>query len=369
MNRLLWQFKKMDWLLNSLVFLLVSLGLLAIYSTSGGETGNTTFDKQMLFVAMGLVGMFAVSFINFRLFHSLSLPLYGIGGILLLLVLLIGTTIRNTTGWIFIGSFGFQPVEFVKLFAIIMLARFFARNGQEFNQVSVLAKSASIILIYIILILAEPDLGSAIVYGCIWFGLLFLVNVRRSHIMAMIIGLVLIVTVSWIFVLQDYQKERVTTLFNPTEDSLRAGYNVTQSILAVGSGQFWGRGFGLGPQSQLKFLPEQQTDFIFAVIAEELGFVGVFLTLALFGTLFFRLVSHARKARDDFSLFLLSGVMTMIFVQVIINIGMNLGIAPVIGIPLPFVSAGGSSLITSLIAIGLVQSIVIHRASSRIDNG
>jgi rod shape determining protein RodA len=315
----------------------------------------------LIFAAIGLVGFFVASLINYRFYRSFSLPLYIIGGLLLIGVLIFGTKIHGTTGWIFIGGNGFQPVEFVKLFTIIMLARYFSRHGQEFDRFSTLARSFSIVGVYLVLILLEPDLGSAIIYLIIWLGLIFLVNIKRSLVMLMLAGIVLVVSLGWFFVLKDYQKERVTSLFMPKRDSLSTGYNIHQSMVAVGSGGFWGRGLGLGSQSQLKFLPEQQTDFIFAVIAEELGFIGAGLTLIIFAVLFLRILYHARKSRDDYSIFLIGGVIIMIYTQVFINVGMNLGIAPVVGVPLPFVSAGGSSLITSLIAIGMIQSAIINR--------
>lgn len=353
----------MDWIMTSLVLLLVCLGMLAIYSTSSNVNGSpdVIFSKQLVFAGVGLLGFFAASLINYRFYRSFSLPLYVIGGILLVVVLLFGTKIHGTTGWVFIGNYGFQPVEFVKLFAIIMLARYFSRHGQEFDRLGTLVRSFLIIGIYLVLILSEPDLGSAIIYLIIWLGLIFFVNVKRSLVVIMIAGIIAAGSAGWLFVMKDYQKERITNLFMPNKDSLSTGYNIHQSIVAVGSGGFWGRGLGLGPQSQLKFLPEQQTDFIFAVIAEEMGFIGVGLTLGIFAVLFFRILYHARKSRDDYSIFLIGGVIIMIYTQVFINVGMNLGIAPVIGVPLPFVSAGGSSLITSLIAIGMIQSAIINR--------
>jgi rod shape determining protein RodA len=353
----------MDWIITSLVFLLVCLVILAIYSTSSNVAGTleATFEKQLIFAAVGLLGYFAASIINYRFYRSFSLPLYVIGGLLLVAVLVFGTKIHGTTGWIFIGGNGFQPVEFVKLFAIIMLARFFSLHGQEFDRFGTLFRSFSIIGLYLILILLEPDLGSAIIYLIIWLGLVFLVNVKRSLVIIMLAGIIISASIGWLFILKDYQKERVTNLFVPDRDSLSTGYNIKQSMVAIGSGGFWGRGLGLGPQSQLKFLPEQQTDFIFAVIAEELGFVGAGLTLVIFAVLFLRILYHARRSRDDYSIFLIGGVIIMIYTQVFINVGMNLGIAPVVGVPLPFVSAGGSSLITCLIAVGMIQSAIINR--------
>jgi len=176
--------------------------------------------------------------------------------------------------------------------------------------------------------------------------------------------LILSFLISWFFFLEDYQRDRIITFLQPNRDPLGQGYNITQSIIAVGSGQFWGRGLSLGPQSRLNFLPAKETDFIFSVIAEALGFVGSFFVIALFGLLFWRIVKIMRKSQDDFGIFLTWGVLLMIVVQVFINIGMNLGLAPVAGLPLPFISAGGSSLLVNLMAIGILQSIYLRQKRS-----
>ncbi|MDP3965060.1 MAG: rod shape-determining protein RodA [bacterium] len=366
MNRLLYIFRKTDWLIFSLTFLILALGLLAIYSTSfsAPEQDQSVFTKQITFMLAGFVLMFLVSGIDFRLLRSVSWFLYIGGALLLLLVLVIGTEIRGTTGWIFIGSVGFQPVEFVKLLFIVFLARYFADHGHDFRRVRPVLLSGLGLAAYLGLVLMQPDLGSAIVYFVLWYGLLFLLNIKRRYLVGVFLTVLIFASASWSFALQDYQKERIMTFLNPSQDALKTGYNITQSMVAVGSGEFWGRGLGLGTQSQLNFLPEQQTDFIYAVIAEELGFIGAALLLILFGVLFWRLMKVAREARDDYSLFLASSVIIMIYLQMFINIGMNMGLMPVVGIPLPFVSAGGSSLIASLIAIGMIQSVIIHRPTS-----
>ncbi|MBU0706905.1 rod shape-determining protein RodA [Patescibacteria group bacterium] len=362
-GRYLFYLKKIDWLIVSLVILLVSIGLLSIYSTSYNTAGQDTsvFVKQLVFVLVGLVAMFGISFIDFRFFRAYGTVILLVGLGLLLLVLFVGTEIRGTKGWIFMGSYGIQPVEFVKMFFIISLARYFSRHGKDIHNPKHIIISGGITIVFLVLIMFQPDFGSAIIYFLIWIGLLFLLNIKRSYLITLLVIISLVATAGWVFGLKDYQKERIGTFLNPSQDSLKTGYNITQSIVAVGSGNLWGRGMGLGPQSQLKFLPEQQTDFIYAVVAEELGLVGAVLVLAFFIVLFIRLINVARKSRDDFSLFVISGVIIMIFLQMFINIGMNIGLVPVVGIPLPFVSAGGSSLVASFIAIGVVQGVIVHR--------
>lgn len=367
-NRILFYLKRQDWLLTSLVVLLVCVGLLAIYSTSfSSEDQNTdVFYKQLIFAVIGLFLMFGISIIDYRFFRVYANLLYIIGGLLLVSVLIFGTEIRGTTGWIFFGDYGFQPVEFVKILLIILLAKYFAQTGQDFHRPKHYIVSGGLTVAYMFLVFLQPDFGSALVYFTVWLGLLFLLNVKRSYIIIILIAVAIVFSLGWNFMIEDYQKERITTFLYPNRDPLKTGYNITQSIVAVGSGQLWGRGLGLGSQSQLKFLPEHQTDFIYAVIAEELGLVGASLVLILFGVLFFRLLKLARQSNDDFSIFLISGIIIMLFFQVIINIGMNMGLAPVVGIPLPFVSAGGSSLLASLISIGLIQGIITHKTSSKI---
>ena len=214
----------------------------------------------------------------------------------------------------------------------------------------------------IILVLLQPDIGSALILVSIFLGMLFFAKVKRSYVIFIIILLIVVIAASWLFVLKDYQKERVLTFFDPSRDPWGSGYNITQSIIAVGSGNLFGRGLGLGPQSRLDFLPAQETDFIFAVIAEELGFVGSILIVAFFIFLLYRLIKIGKLARDDFGLFVASGIALYIFIQTFINIGMNIGLVPIAGVPLPLMSYGGSSLLTSLAAIGILQSIFIrHR--------
>ncbi|MDD5342637.1 MAG: rod shape-determining protein RodA [Patescibacteria group bacterium] len=362
MNRYILHFKKFDWLIVTLTLLLVSLGLLSIYSTSGisNESGLSVFWKQCLFVLIGLILMLGVSSVDYRSFRSYANIFYVIGFLLLGVVLIFGTQIRGTTGWIYIFGFSFQPVELVKLFLIIMLARYFSRPGENVHRPKHIMISGLIALVYIIMVFLQPDFGSALIYFLIWVTLIFLLNIKRSYIITILLIILIIGSIGWLG-LKDYQKERLATFVNPNRDTLKTGYNITQSIISIGSGKIWGRGLGSGSQSQLKFLPEQQNDFIFAVIAEELGFVGASLVIIFFGVLFYRLLKIARSSPDDFSLFSVSGIIIMIYLQMLVNISMNMGLVPVVGIPLPFVSAGGSSLITNFIALGFIQSIIVHR--------
>lgn len=252
-------------------------------------------------------------------------------------------------------------VEIAKVLWIIAFSAYLARYARAFDQWRHLAISGAFALGLIVLILRQPDLGSAVVVAGIYLGLLLTANVRPRQILLLFGVLAVASALSYAFLLQDYQKDRIQVLLNPGADPLGRGYNVTQSIIAVGSGQFFGRGFGQGTQSQLNFLPEQQTDFIFAVLAEEFGFVGVLVLLTSFGVVLMRTVSIGRQSRDDFGAFLSAGVGIGIAIQLLINVGMNMGLLPVTGIPLPLVSAGGSSVVASLFALALVQSVAVRR--------
>jgi rod shape determining protein RodA len=269
--------------------------------------------------------------------------------------------VRGTRGWFGIGGFGIQPVELVKIFMIVYFARFFGDYARHPGGLKHVVGSGLALAAVVGLVILQPDFGSALLLMSVWGGMVLLAGVKRSHLVIMAVGALLALAVAWLFVLKPYQKDRITTFMDPDADPLGRGYNVTQSIIAIGSGQVTGRGLGFGSQSQLRFLPERQTDFIFAVLAEELGFFGVLMVLALFGMLFHRCYLLAKYAHDDFTLFLTIGIAIAIGVEMFTNLGGNLRILPVTGVTLPFVSYGGSSLLTKFLMIGLLQSVAVRR--------
>ncbi|MBI4117799.1 MAG: rod shape-determining protein RodA [Parcubacteria group bacterium] len=338
-------------------------GLLAIYSVnlSLQDSDFLRFRRQIMFAGAGIILMFAVSFLNYRFLKSYSnlfyLALIGI----LMGVLFLGVTVRGTKGWIYIGSFGIQPVEFAKIFFIIFLSKFFASFVHEMDHWKYVVISCLSVLIPFALIILQPDFGSALVLWFLWIGLFLLSRFHLGNILKVGLTGVLLFFVAWLFVFQDYQKDRIRSFLSPGSDPLGRGYNITQSVIATGSGRLFGRGIGFGSQSQLKFLPESQTDFIFAVIAEELGFVGIVLFFALILLMFYRIFLTARQCRDDFSLFLTISISLLFFYHFFVNISMNIGLLPVTGISLPFVSYGGSFLISCLLLIGILQSIRMHQ--------
>jgi len=327
------------------------------------DTTNFIIFKKQIFIALtGLALFFGAARVNYSFWSTYSKLIFILFVLVLISVLLFGTNLKGTTGWIVIGSFTIQPVEFAKLALIIWLARYFSENAPEFRYFKHILISGLMTLFFVLLVAMQPDLGSSLVLFGTWLVVLLFTGIRKKHLILLFGTLVAISIFAWFFVLQDYQQSRILTFFDPGRDPRGDGYNVIQSIVAVGSGQLFGRGLALGSQSSLRFLPEPGTDFIFAVIGEELGLVGVSLLLALFAFVFYRLFRTMRRAQDDFGAYLVLGVAAMLLVQTFINIGMNMGISPVTGIPLPLVSAGGSSLWASLIALGLVQSVHIRNS-------
>lgn len=338
---------------------LACFGLVAIYSvTLGAEAPNfLNFKKQITFAAVGFILLFLISRFDYRLLKTYSNFLYLLGLLLLLIVLIFGQTIRGTKGWFFIGELGFQPVELIKFILVVFLARYFTSWARRMDQIRHIIISGLGAAVLIFLVILQPDFGSALILVCLWLSMVLIVGIKRSHLLLVLLIFFLITLGAWFLLFQDYQKARLITFFNPGADPLGRGYNITQSVIAVGAGQIFGRGLGFGSQSQLKFLPEAQTDFIFSVIAEELGFWGVTLVLGFWTVIFIRLIRLAKRVRDDFGLFLILGILVLFFIQVFVNIGVSVGLLPVTGISLPLISYGGSSLLVSLLMLGIIESM------------
>ncbi len=365
-NQIKSQIKNFDWLMLASVLLLICFGLIEIYSVSLGRENADflNFQKQIYFAVAGIVLLFVFSFIDSYFIRSLSRYLYALGGLILIAVLIFGETIRGTKGWFIWGGFGFQPVELVKIILIVFLSNFFARLSTRVKTVRHFFASALGALFLIALVLLQPDFGSALILGAIWLAMVVAAGFPKKYFVIVGLSLLGVFIAAWLFFFQDYQKQRIMTFLDPSSNSLESGYNISQAIIAVGSGGLTGKGVGFGSQSQLKFLPEAQNDFIFAVIAEELGFLGVVLVLGFFFIFFFRCFRAIRKMNNDYSIYFVIGGASLIFIQMFINIGMNIGIMPVVGLPLPFVSYGGSSLLSLLILVGMLENIVIKAKTS-----
>lgn len=341
------------------MMLLAILGLTAIISTTYQEGLQDFVIKQIIAVILGVILFFIMVFLDYRILQNYAYIIYSVFAALLVLVLFFGTIFQGTKGWFNLGFFQFQPAEFAKLALIIILARYFVYAKKQSTLKHVIV-SGSLALIPSVLIMLQPDMGSAIILVFTWFGMLLISGLKRSYVLTIaIVGLVL-ASLVWNFFLLDYQQDRLTSFINPEKYRLGKGYNMIQAKIAIGSGKIFGQGLGHGTQSQLKFLPSQHTDFIYAVISEELGFVGSSCVLILFFILIFRILRTAIKARDEFGLMITCGIAIQFTFQILINIGMNLSIMPIAGVPLPFVSYGGSALLECMIALGIVQSIFVR---------
>lgn len=348
-------FFKFDWIVIAAIALLLGVSLLALYSLSVVANADYFF-KQSIFVVFGLMVMFITAFSDYRHIEKYSTTLYFMTFLILGGVLLFGTTIRGTAGWISFGFFQVQPVEITKVTLIIFLASFISQKKSELGEWSRVIASLILSSILIFLVLKQPDLGSSLVLAAIWGGMILASGLRMKHLIVLGIMGGALVSGSWL-VLEEYQKDRINTFIHPELDPRGSGYNVLQAIVAVGSGGLTGKGIGNGSQSQLNFLPEKHTDFIFAVIAEELGLIGAFFIIILYAVLLYRMKRIGEIASDNFGYLLAVGILVMFFTQITVNLGMNIGLLPVTGLPAPLISYGGSSLLSLLFAVGLLLSV------------
>lgn len=355
-------FRNFDWVLMISILLLVAMGLEAIYSIdlSRGDSA-VLFDRQLLAVGIGLGLIFIISLIQYTVFRSTAKLFYVISCLVLLAVAIWGKEIRGTRGWFVFGGFSFQPVEIAKLGLILMLSFITSRFGRRFERPLFFFGTGLVALLLMVLVMLQPDLGSAVLLGIIWFGMMCLVGIRKLYLSILLITVVLVGLGGWKFYLNDLQKARFTSFLNPHSVSMTSGYNVIQSTIAVGSGKLFGKGVGRGSQSQLRFLPEAQTDFIFSVIAEEMGFAGAVVVLLLFGIILWRLILIMKNTDDDFVALTIGGITILFFSQFCINVGAEVGLLPLTGVPVPFVSYGGSSMIINLIMIGIAQSMIVRK--------
>ncbi|EKE06744.1 MAG: Rod shape-determining protein RodA [uncultured bacterium] len=349
--------RNFDWVLFFSALILSLIGLSTIYSVdlSRGDILNFT-SRQMIALGIAIVVFFVSSLMHISFYDSAARPIYFLSIILLIAVLFFGASIRGTTGWFRFLGFSFQPAEFAKVALVMLLAWRIERQSRRFDKWQFILAMFTLTLVLVGLILLQPDLGSASILLIVCFGLLVLAGTKKRYIFGLLGLAVLAGVIGWFFIFADYQKDRVLTFIDPTRDPLGSGYNVTQSIIAVGSGQFLGRGLGFGSQSQLHFLPEAQTDFIISVIGEELGFVGFVIVLILYFIVLWRLINMAYKARNDFASFLPLGVSLVFLSHIVVNIGAAMGLLPVTGVTLPFLSYGGSSLIINFLLLGLAES-------------
>ena len=352
--------RKLDWVIIATSLLLVAFGLLSVYSSSLGRGDFFNFQKQLVFVGIGLVLMFLFSQLDYRIFKNdpyLILILYILSCLALAGLFFFASEIRGVKGWYKIGPISLDPIEFSKVILIILLAKYFSRYHIELYRISHIILSGAYVLLPGVLIFLQPDLGSVLILVILWLVILFISGIKMRSFFLLVLCGILVFVLGWSFLLKDYQKERVLSFIAPAADPLGASWSQNQAKIAIGSGGILGQGFGRGPQTQYGFLPEPQTDFIFASIAEEFGLVGIMVLLALFFVLISRIIKIALDSESNFPRLFASGFAVILISQIFVNIGMNLSLLPVIGIPLPLVSYGGSSLIMIFVALGILQNI------------
>ena len=366
MQRFLVLFERIDWGILIAASALVAIGLSIIYGIgiSHDPIDLFSFYKQLAALAMGVGIALTLTLIDYRHLRSLSVVIYIIGIALLVAVLVFGKTIRGTQGWFVFGGISFQPVEPAKICLTAYLAAFLGRHGHGRLSWSGFLRSAVAVGVYALLIMLQPDFGSTMVILAIWGAMVLFAGLPRFAWLVLPLVMIIGASFTWTVALKPYQKDRVMTFIHPTADVRGTGYNAAQARIAIGSGGWLGKGIGEGSQARLRFLPEAATDFIFAVVGEELGFVGIAVTIILFGWMLTRYLLTALAAGDDFAALLLIGLGASILVHVVENAGMNLGILPITGIPLPFISSAASSLVMAWVNVGLAQSIAVRRRSS-----
>ncbi len=356
-----------DWLLVIAAVLLSLLGLVTMNTFTGS---NLFFDRQVIWILISVALMFLVSYIDARILYrtGIIVGLYLFILLLLILVLLFGTVVMGAQNRFDLGVFALQPSDPAQLVLILVLAKYFARRHMEIAHIRHILISGAYAALVFLLLFFQPDFGSGIIVFSIWFGMVLFAGISRTHLLAVFLAGILAVSGLWFFGFADYQKTRILTFLHPLADIQGAGYNAYQSTIAVGSGGLLGKGIGYGSQSKLEFLPEYETDFIFAAFAEEWGYVGVLVCLLLFGILFWRLLRHARMGATNFETLACAGIVLWFLSHAVVHIGMNVGLLPVTGTTIPFLSYGGSHLLTEFIALGLVLAMQRYERSVRRDD-
>lgn len=362
--------KKIDWLLFSFVVPLTLAGLVTMKSFVPQEGTDSFFSKQIIFIPIAFAVFFIFSFIDFRFLKrtDVLVSLFLFLFLILIILFFLGHVSHGAKSWLDFGSFSFQPADMMKLVLILILAKYFSRRHVEIKNIKHIFISGLYAAIPFLLILLQPDFGSAIIIFLIWLGMVLVSGISKKHLLLVFLSGLVAFLILWTFAFATYQKERISNFFNPLADIHGSGYNAFQSTVAVGSGQIIGKGLGFGTQSRLKFLPEYQTDFIFAAFAEEWGFVGSMIILLLFSFLIWRILYLASLGTSNFEMLFGMGLAIYFVSHILINIGMNLGLMPVTGITLPFMSYGGSHLVTEFAGLGILMSMQRYARSVHKDD-
>lgn len=359
-------FPNVDWIIVVALIPLLSAGLFTMNSFTG--EGNF-FLRQLFWILISFFVFFIMSRIDFRFLRKTGviMALFTFTCAILLSLFVIGKTVKGSTSWLDIGFFSFQPADLAKITLILILSKYFTKRHVEIANIRHILVSGFYAFILFALVLLQPDFGSAMIILSIWFGMILVSGVSKKHLIAVFLIGVTFFTLLWNFGFKEYQKQRILTFLHPLSDIRGAGYNAYQSTIAVGSGQIFGKGIGYGTQSRLNFLPEYQTDFIFAAFAEEWGFVGTIFVLVAFTILILRILKNATLGESNFEMLFGMGLAILFIVHFTINVGMNIGVLPVTGVPLPFVSYGGSHMLTSFAGLGILMGMRNYKRAAHKD--
>jgi rod shape determining protein RodA len=349
--------------------LLAVIGLVMAYSNSAEEGRSllepgTTFVRGLMWTGIALIVFVVATAFDYKWLKTFAWPLYGVQLALLAVTLVIGSGVGGSARWVQIGPFQFQFSELAKIFMIVVLANYLGARQGRLGSISSILGACILVAPPWILVMMQPDLGTSLVLLAILGGMLFMSGASLRWLGALVGGVLASLPLVWTYVLRDYQKQRILGFLDPSSDIQGAGYQLYQSQIAVGSGGPFGKGLTNGTQNQLNFLPVQESDFVAAIYLEELGFLGAMLLLILFGALLWRILVGGWRSRDPFGMMFASGLASMILFQVVVNLGMVVGIMPITGIPLPFVSHGGASLISLAVGLGILQSVNIRQTKA-----
>ena len=353
-------FNQLDRVILFACLAILCIGFLTLASASKEYHQENIVFRQILWSGFGVLLMFLILGVDYQRFISLAYLLYGINILLLIFVLIIGETIGGAQRWISLGALNLQPSELAKITLILALSAYIGRRGNGITSPGALFGAILLVLPAFLFVLIEPDLGTALLFIPITLAMLFMGGVRIAHLVSMFFLGLCILPIFWHF-LKDYQKQRLFVFINPNIDPLGSGYTIIQSKIAIGSGGLLGKGWFAGTQNQLNFLPERHTDFIFSVIGEEWGFFGALLLIFLYLLIVYRSLKTISTSPDAYGRLIATGFITLISVQVIVNIGMTIGFLPVVGLTLPLISYGGSSLVTMLVSIGFLMNVGMRR--------
>lgn len=351
--------KRIDFLLFFFILPISLAGLVTMKSFTAGEGAGSFFDKQIIWLCLSFGVFFLFSFLDFRFLKRTDVLVSAFCGLcgILLILFVVGHVSHGAQSWFDFGGFSFQPADAMKLLLVLILAKYFSRRHVQIHDIKHIFISGFYAFIPFMLVLLQPDFGSAMILFAIWFGMVLVSGISKTHLFLIFMAGVVIFVTAWFFLFAPYQKARIANFVNPLADIHGSGYNAFQSTIAVGSGEILGKGLGFGTQSRLKFLPEYQSDFILAAFAEEWGFIGSVTILILFGLVIWRILYFASYGATNFEILFGIGIAIMLMSHILVNIGMNLGLMPVTGIPLPFMSYGGSHLITEFAGLGILMSM------------